>query len=177
MEGKRRTMLRTLVNIDPFVEFQRVAEMMDRAFGEQRQSTLASTNDPATFALPVDVYEHNDTFFVRAAVPGVSPEELDIQIENNILTIRGETKQEWEDQNENTRVYRREYRYGTFSRSIRLPENLNLENVDAEFKNGFVTISLPKKEEAKPKSLKVNVRNSAPVIEQRSEEQKKAAKN
>jgi HSP20 family protein len=165
-------MLRSLVNIDPIVEFQRVAEMMDRAFGEQRQSTLASTGDAATFALPVDVYEKDETFFVRAAVPGVAPEQLDIQIQNNILTIRGETKQEWEDQNENTRIYRREYRYGTFSRSIRLPENLDLDKVDAEFNHGFVTISLPKKEEAKPKSLKVNVRSSAPVIEQPSEEQK-----
>ena len=156
-------MLRTLVNIDPFTELEQVARMMDRAFGGVKES---SQGEGAAFALPVDVYEKDSRFFIRAAVPGVSPEELDVQIENHILTIRGETKQEWEDQSEDTRVYRREYRYGTFSRSIRLPENLNFEQVDAEFRNGFVTISLPRVEEPKPKALKINVRNAAPMIEQ-----------
>jgi HSP20 family protein len=125
-------------------------EVFDRIFGSSRVN-------PATI-LPVDLYEQDDKFFIKAAVPGVAPEDLEVQIENNVLSIKGEHKQE--ETSQEAKVYRREVAYGAFSRSIRLPENLNLEAVDAEFKNGVVTISIAKIEEPKPQTIKVNVRSS-----------------
>ncbi|HVT11673.1 MAG TPA: Hsp20/alpha crystallin family protein [Fimbriimonadaceae bacterium] len=125
-------------------------EMLERLFGGPR-ATVSNT------LLPVDVYEQDGKFVVKAAVPGVNPDELDIQIENNILTIKGEHKTE--ETTEGTKVYRREVSCGAFARSIRLPENLNLESVDADFKNGVVTISIPEIEQPKPQAIKVNVRS------------------
>jgi len=108
--------------------------------------------------LPLDILEQDGTLKIRAAVPGVEPNELEIQIEKNVLTIRGEISRENESKDE--KVYRREVSYGAFSRSVRLPDGLDFDKVDAQFKNGIVTISLPRVPEEKPKSIKVNVRQS-----------------
>ena len=143
-------MLRTLVNLNPANEFRTIEELFDGLFGTPSRPT------PAATTLPIDITENEGTLFVRAAVPGIEPEALDVNIEKNILTIRGETKHE--SSGENEKVYRREVSYGAFSRSVRLPDGLNLEAVDAEFKNGFVTIKLPRIPEEKPKALKINVR-------------------
>ncbi len=92
-------------------------------------------------------------------MPGVDPEQIDIQIENNVLTIRGELKSDYEETQ--AKVYRREYSYGKFSRSIRLPEDLNHEEVSAEFKHGFVTITLPRTPTPQPKVLRVPIKPAA----------------
>jgi HSP20 family protein len=127
--------------------------MFDRFFG----SPIRSASTPMG-TLPLDIFERSGNLMVRASVPGIDPKELEIQIENNVLTIRGEAHQEAETNDE--KVYRREVSYGSFSRSVRLPEGLNLDGVDAEFKNGLVTITLPRVPEEKPKSLKVAVRTA-----------------
>lgn len=142
--------MKTLVSWNPTHDLRSMDEVLERLFGSPR--TAANTA-----LLPVDVLEQDGKFVVKAAVPGVASEELDIQIENNILTIKGEHKHD--EATEGTKVYRREVSYGSFSRSIRLPENLNFEAVDAEFKNGIVTISIPKVEEPKPQAIKINVRS------------------
>jgi HSP20 family protein len=142
--------MKTLVNWSPVHDLKAMDEMFDRLFSTPRTVNTAAI-------LPVDLYEQDGKLFVKAAVPGVTPDELDVQIENNVLSIKGEHKQE--QTNEDAKVYRREVAYGAFSRSIRLPENLNFEAVDAEFKNGIVTISIPKVEEPKPQAIKVNVRS------------------
>ena len=128
-------------------------ELFDRLVGAPIRPS-----QPAVASLPLDITEHDGKLFVRAAVPGVDPSELDIQIEKNVLTIRGESRHE--NESNEAKVYRREVSYGAFARSIRLPEGLDLENVDAGFKNGIVTVTLPRLPEEKPKSLKVNVRSS-----------------
>jgi HSP20 family protein len=125
-------------------------DVFDRLFNGPR-----ATNGLAI--LPIDVLEQDAKFIVRAAVPGVDPEELSLQIENNVLSIKGEHKDT--HTSEEAKVYRREVSYGSFSRSIRLPQNLQLDAVDAEFKNGVVTISIPKVEEPKPQPIKINVRS------------------
>lgn len=145
-------MLRTLVNVNPAREAQAFEELFDRMFGVPTRPTSGSTT------LPVDITERENKLFVKAAVPGVEPEQLEVSIENNVLTVRGETRAEAASDDE--KVYRREVSYGSFARSIRLPEGLDLENVDAEFKNGMVTITLPRLPEEKPKALKVNVRTA-----------------
>jgi len=147
-------MVSTIRRINPITEMQRMNEMFDRLFGSPTP-VIAS---PQGFTVPLDVIEKEDKLVVRAAVPGVAPEELNVSIENNVLTISGEIKKE--EESEGDKVYFRECSYGSFSRSIRLGENLDFENVDAEFSNGNVTISIPKVPEEKPKTVKVEVRKA-----------------
>lgn len=144
-------------------------EVLDRLLG--RQATVA----PNSMQLPIDIFESEGRLMIKALVPGVAPSELDVQIENNILTIRGESKSDYEATD--TKVYRREVSYGAFARSIRLPENLNFEQVDAEFRNGFVMISIPKLEVEKPKSLKVNVRAASEITSEPALEASNSKKN
>lgn len=147
-------MIRSILNIDPVNEIQQMSEMMDRLFG----APWRTTEGPQSLVLPIDLYEQEGKLMIRAAVPGVKPDDLDIQVENNVLTISGETK--CEDEIKDAKVYRREVSYGRFTRSIRLPENLDLEKIDAQFSNGIVTVSLPKVPEVKPQALKVPVRTA-----------------
>lgn len=148
--------MRTLVNLNPAGELRTMEEVFDRLLGGPFRTVGEST--PVAASLPVDITEREGKLFVRAAVPGVAPEELEVQIEKNVLTIRGESRHE--SATEDEKVYRREVSYGKFARSIRLPEGLDLNTADAEFKNGIVTISIPRLPEEKPKSLKVNVRTT-----------------
>ncbi len=150
-------MLRTLVNLNPIAELQQVADMMDRAFGDFRESVQSGNTLPQGWSLPVDIFERDGKLIVRAAVPGIQSDQLDISIDQNVLTIQGESKQTFE---ENDVVYRREYRHGTFSRSLRLPENIDVNGISADFENGFVTITIPKIVPAKPEPKRIQVRNT-----------------
>jgi HSP20 family protein len=150
--------MRTLVNLNPHNEFRAMEEALERLFG----SPVRPANPTGTNALPLDIIEREGKLIVRASIPGVHPNELDVQVEANVLTIRGESRHESE---ENEKVYRREITTGRFARSIRLPEGLDLNAVDAEFRNGVVTITLPRIVEEKPKALKVNVRTAEPALE------------
>ena len=132
---------------------------------------------PQAGTLPLDIFEREGKLVVKAAVPGIEPSELEVQIENKVLTIRGETRHE--EEADDTKVYRREVSYGSFSRSVRLPEGLNFEAVEAEFKNGIVTISLPRLPEEKPKALKIHVKSAdtQQVIEAETGTKKNAKSN
>ena len=143
--------MKTIMRIDPVDEFRQMNELFDRLFSAPRTSEARGS-----WALPIDILEQDNALVVRAAVPGVRPEELDVQVEKNVLTIRGEIRSLSESSE--AKVYRREVATGAFSRSIRLPENLNTEQAEASFENGMVTIRLPKIEEPKPQSIKVQVR-------------------
>jgi len=145
-------MLKTLVNVSPIDQLRAMDEMFDRMFAAPHRGGA-----PALANLPVDILEQEGKLLVKAAVPGVAPENLDISIENDVLSIRGESRQE--NETKDAKVYRREVSYGSFARSIRLPQGLDLNAVDAEFNNGFVTITIPRQPEEKPKAMKVNVRS------------------
>ena len=132
-------------------------EIFDHLFGTPVRPTSTQVG-----TLPIDITEQEGALRIRAAVPGVEPKDLEIQVEKNVLTIRGEVNQQSESTE--VKVYRREVSYGAFSRSVRLPDNLDLDRVDAEFKNGMVTITLPRIPEEKPKSIKITVRSSDEVI-------------
>jgi HSP20 family protein len=111
--------------------------------------------DSNLLSVPLDVIEDEGKVTIKAAVPGINPEDLDVSIENNVLTIKGEHKSE--EVSETAKVFRRENSYGSFSRSIRLSPQLNQEAINATFKNGFVTIIIPKVEEEKPKTLRIPI--------------------
>jgi HSP20 family protein len=146
-------MLKTLINANPNTEFRSFDEMFERMLGTPHKA------HPSQGLLPIDIVEKDNALLIKAAVPGIEPEHIEIQIENNVLTIRGELKSDYEETQ--AKVYRREYSYGKFSRSVRLPEDLETENVTAEFKNGFVTITLPRQPEPTPKVLRIPVKPAA----------------
>ena len=148
-------MLSRVMNVDPIHEVRTMEEMFNRMFAQPFGGTDTRLN---VSTLPVDIFEKDNKLVIRAAVPGVKPEELDVSIENNVLTIRGESRSEYQT-GENTKVYRREVSYGSFARSIRLPEKLQFDQADAEFTHGFVTISIPKVEEPKSQPRKLTVRS------------------
>jgi HSP20 family protein len=110
----------------------------------------------ATGTLAVDMYQTDEAVVVRSAIPGVDPADIDISIHGDMLTIKGETKVEEEIKEENY-LYRERY-YGAFSRSLTIPVSIEADNADAEFKDGILTLTLPKAEELKPKAIKVKTK-------------------
>ena len=107
------------------------------------------------WAPAVDIYETEHELVLKADLPDVNPQDLDIRVENNILTIRGERKFENKVKEEN--YLRVERAYGSFSRSFSLANSVNLDAIKADYQNGVLTLSIPRREEAKPKQIKVNV--------------------
>jgi HSP20 family protein len=114
------------------------------------------TQELTAWTPAVDIAELEDRFQVRMELPGVNKDDVKITLENNILTVRGEKKQEKEDAGKN--YHRVERSYGAFQRSFTLPVTIKSDRIDAGFKDGILTIALPKSEEAKPKQIEVKVK-------------------
>jgi HSP20 family protein len=141
---------------DPFREFTTVQDRLNRLFRESYGSEgrdEALTN--SAFAPAVDVYEDEHNVTLKVQIPGIDEKDIDICIENNTLTLHGERKFEKEEKEENFR--RVESSYGSFTRSFTLPQTVDAEKVTADYSKGVLKITLPKKAEAKPKQIKVNV--------------------
>ena len=122
-------------------------EAFGRAFGDLQEVT------PRTWAPAVDIYETDENLVLQAELPGISPDDVDIRIEDNTLYLKGERKFEKEVKEGN--LHRVERSYGTFTRSFTLPGSINVDKVKAEYKNGILTLTMPKREEAKPKTIKI----------------------
>ncbi|MBW2056644.1 MAG: Hsp20/alpha crystallin family protein [Deltaproteobacteria bacterium] len=139
----------------PFKELTTLRDEMDklwsRFFGEWPTLEPFRTE----WAPSLDVSETKDNIVVKGEVPGIDPKDIDISIANGVLTIKGEKKQEQEEKDENYHMIER--RYGSFSRSIRLPHDIQNDKVKASYKNGVLKITLPKSEEAKRKEVKIKV--------------------
>jgi HSP20 family protein len=141
----------TLVRWDPFSDFRRTVRLFDEGFARPRR--FVAGEQQASF--PIEVSETEQNFEVKASLPGIDPEKVEITVQNDVLTIRGEHREETEDTKRE--YYRRELRYGAFSRSLALPVAVNSEKAAAEFANGILTLHLPKAEANKPKQIKVTV--------------------
>jgi len=128
----------------------------------ERQSEQSSLT---AWAPSVDIYETELELVVKADLPEVDPPDLDIRVENNILTIRGERKFAKKVNEEN--YLRVERAYGSFARSFTLANTVNSEAIKADYQNGVLTLSIPKKEEAQPKQIKVNVGTAAAAAAER----------
>ncbi len=144
----------TLGRFEPFRGVTTLQDQINRLVNEAFDRTSDEAN-LTTWAPAVDIYETEHELVVKADIPDVKPEDLDIRVENNILTIRGERKIE-KEVNENNYL-RVERSYGSFSRSFSLANTVNADAIKADYKNGVLTLSIPKREEAKPKQIKVNV--------------------
>ena len=140
---------------DPFRSVSTFQEQMNRVFedtffrGRPDESALTS------WAPAVDIYETEHELVVKADVPDVNEKDLDVRVENNLLTIRGERKFEKSVSEDN--YLRVERSFGSFSRSFSLANTVNTEAIKAEYRNGVLTLHIQKREEAKPKQIKVSV--------------------
>jgi HSP20 family protein len=146
--------MRILNRWEPFRGTSTLQEQINRAFGDALERTDSESNLTA-WAPAVDIFETEHELVVKADLPEVDPKELDIRVENNILTIRGERK--FEKKVGENNYLRVERSYGSFARSFSLANTVNSEAIKAEYLNGVLTLSIPKREEAKPKQIKVNV--------------------
>jgi HSP20 family protein len=146
--------MRVLSRWEPSRGATTLQEQFNRLFSDAFERTGEESN-LTSWAPAVDIFETEHELVVKADVPDVDPKDLDIRVENNILTIRGERKFEKKvDENNYLRVERA---YGSFSRSFSLANTVNAEAIKADYQNGVLTLSIPKREEAKPKQIKVNV--------------------
>jgi HSP20 family protein len=148
----------TLTQFQPFRGVTTLQDQINRLFNETFDRSSNEANLTA-WAPAVDIYETEHSLVVKADLPDIKPEELDIRVENNILTIRGERKFEKKVNEDN--YLRVERSYGSFSRSFSLANTVNTEAIQADYKNGVLTLSIPKREEAKPKQIKVRVETPA----------------
>ena len=151
----------TISRLDPFRGETTLQHQINRLFNEAFDRSSEEGN-LTTWAPPVDIHETEHALVVKADLPDIKPEELDIRVENNILTIRGERK--FEKKVDEGNYLRVERSYGAFSRSFALANSVNTEAIKADYKNGVLTLSIPKREEAKPKQIKVNVEAPAAAV-------------
>jgi len=147
--------MRTLA---PFRGVTTLQDQINRLLNDAFARTGEESNLTA-WAPAVDINENEHELVVKADLPGVDPKDLDIRVENNILTIRGERK--FEKKSEEANYLRVERAYGAFSRSFSLANTVNPEGIKADYQNGVLTLTVPKREEAKPKQIKVNVGTQA----------------
>lgn len=143
----------TLTRWEPMRGLTTMREVMDRFFNEPffAQPGLWEHNEGMSLAL--DVAEEDDTYIVKASVPGVKPEEIDVTLVGNTLTIKGEFKQDQEHKEDT--YHMRERRWGSFVRSITLPTHVNADAIEAGNEDGVLTLRLPKSEAVKPRKIAV----------------------
>ena len=142
-----------LTRWDPLRDLQRLQEEVNRMFDDRL--VTRGGGESVGWTPACDVFEDEEGVALRFDLAGVEPKDVDIRFENGVLTLRGERKLEKEDKRDN--YHRVEIAYGTFTRSFSLPGTIDAEKIKAESKNGVLTVHLPKKPEAKPKSIQVKV--------------------
>ena len=145
-----------ITRIDPFRELASFFENFTEPGGKDQLSA-------GTFVPPVDVYEDEHNLVVKLEIPGVNEDDLDVQVENNTLTVKGERKFEKEEKEQN--FHRIERRYGSFTRTFRLPNTVDGESADANYDKGILSISLAKRPEAKPKQIKIGASNGQKTLQ------------
>ncbi len=144
----------TIAHLEPFRGLSTLQGQFNRLFNESFRNQ-AEESALTTWAPAVDIYETPNELVVKADLPDVNEKDIDVRVENNLLTIRGERKFEKSVSEDN--YLRVERTYGAFSRSFSLPNTVNSEAIGAEYKNGVLTVTLPKREESKPRQVKVTV--------------------
>jgi HSP20 family protein len=148
-----------IVRWEPFRDLMATQREFDRLFREAFTPSGAEGEvSTRTWAPPVDIYENGDSLVLKAELPGINPDDVEIRVEDNTLYLKGERKFEKEVKEQN--YHRVERTYGTFTRTFTLPNSVDADKVAANYKDGVLTLTMPKKEEAKPKTIKINVSNN-----------------
>jgi HSP20 family protein len=152
-------MTMAIVKWEPFRDLMTAQRDFDRLFREAFSPVFGETElSTRAWAPPVDIYETDNDIVLKAELPGVDPKDVEIRVEDNNLYLKGERKFEKEVKEEN--YHRVERSYGSFSRSFSLPNSISADKVKAEYKDGLLTLTMPKREEAKPKTIKIDVAKS-----------------
>ncbi|MBF6600536.1 MAG: Hsp20/alpha crystallin family protein [Dehalococcoidia bacterium] len=147
---------------DPFSDISALRRTMDRFFDEPSalRSFFPSGGNGGSMSFPIDVMESGDNVVVEASLPGMKPDDIDISVTGQVLTLKGESRQEHEHKAEN--YYRHERTHGSFVRQIGLPTEVDTGKAQASFEDGVLCLTLPKAESMKPKTIKVQAK---PLIE------------
>ncbi|ADR19044.1 Hsp20/alpha crystallin family protein [Calditerrivibrio nitroreducens] len=141
-----------IVKWDPFKDLLSIQERINKIF-EENAYPEAAVQNRGEFVPPVDVFEKENEIVLLMDIPGVSEEDIEIQVNDGVLSIKGEKKAPFEKENDN--CYRMERQFGKFSRMFSLPNYLDFTNIKASLKDGLLKISIPKSEQAKAKVIKV----------------------
>ncbi len=153
----------SITKYDPFRELRSLQDEMNRLFlsnftrGDDRELARGA------WTPSVDIFENKDNLVIEAELPGMKPSDVNVSIENNVLTLHGERRFEKKDEGDN--FHRVERSYGSFTRSFTLPPTVSSENVNAEFENGVLKLTLAKREEAKPRRIEIKVGEAPKTIE------------
>jgi len=139
--------------VAPLPELNRIQSEINRIFEDPFSLLAPSTSFFEGWEPKIDIYENNDNITVRAELPGMKKEDITVSLDGDVLTIAGERKQE--EENKEGETYRAERYFGRFQRSVTLPHPVDMKKVQATYKDGVLTIVLPKVEEAKPKQIDV----------------------
>ncbi len=142
---------------DPFQDMLSLREAMSQLLEESVVPTAGSTRSPQSFVPAVDLSETPEAFIVEVVVPGIKNDDLNITVENNVLLISGEMRAEEERKERN--YHRVERRFGSFQRSVALPNRVQADAISAKLENGMLQLEIPKAEEVKPRRIAVSVGN------------------
>ena len=147
----------TVTRWDPFQDVLSLREAMNQLMEESfvRPTAAQGGQNGKNFVPALDLSETTEGYLVEAALPGVKPEDVEITVENNVLTIKGEARQEVDEQKRN--FHRIERRFGTFQRTIGLPTTVKADAIQASLTNGVLRLEIPKAEEVKPRKISVNL--------------------
>jgi HSP20 family protein len=147
---------------EPLSELRRMQENIDRLWRGYGSSEAGVANGPEmeSWAIPLDVIAKGDDFMVRATLPGVAPEDIQVSIEDNVLTIKAQTSAHFQNGDSSTYLMR-ERRTGSFHRALRLPDTVDTDKAHPEYQHGVLTITIPKAEAKKARQLKVQVGSGA----------------
>ena len=143
----------TLSRIAPSGSYVTPFDVFNQAFNQFMRNETDAQESTRTWAPAVDIFETTESYVVKAELPGISKEDVQITVENNVLTLKGERRFEKDETKEN--YHRIERTYGAFARSFTLPTRVDHEGVQAKFDNGVLTITVPKAAEAKPKRIEI----------------------
>ena len=149
-----------MINYDPFRELRSLQDEVNRVFSGSFNRSGETGLGRGAWNPSVDIFENKDQIVLEAELPGISPEDVNISIENNVLTIHGERRFEKKDDGDN--FHRVERSYGSFTRSFTLPPTVSSEDVNANFDNGILRLELAKREEAKPRRIEIKAGAGAP---------------
>jgi len=148
-----------IVRWEPFRDLVTAQRDLDRMFRDAFAGQFGETElSTRSWAPPVDIYETEEAIVLKAELPGVDPKDVEVRVEDNTLYLKGERKFEKEVKEQN--YHRVERSYGSFARSFSLPNSISADKVKAEYKDGLLTLTMPKREEAKPKTIKIDVTKS-----------------
>jgi HSP20 family protein len=152
-------MIMALVRWEPLRDLVALQDRMNRLFDESYRGRREASEDDwalgGSWAPAVDIYEQDGNIVLTAELPGVDPKDVDVRVENNVLTLRGERK--WTSDVQRESYHRVERSYGSFTRSFTLPSGVATDQIKADFKDGMLRLTLPKREDAKPRQISISV--------------------